>query len=244
MQGGADSLLPIEHMTLRIARSAIDTTDDSFGSRLRSERERRRIALEAIAENTKIGIGLLKGLERNDLSRWPSGIFRRSFIRSYAEAIGLDADETLREFLEHYPDPMGDVAAVDAAAATGPDKGKTPAARTVLRLTLADARPPFSSGRLLRRLRYRLAAVAWDAGSMLAVAVTAFMFIDQFWAPLGITMLCYYSAGILILGNTPGVCLFAPRTHDDDPGDPAAARDQGLDELPSEPLFGLGPLVR
>ena len=231
-------------MSLRIAHSAIEPTDESFGSRLRSERERRRIALEVIAENTKIGIGLLKGLERDDLSRWPSGIFRRSFIRSYAEAIGLDADETLREFLEHHPDPMDQVAAVDAAAAAAPDSGKPPTAKTVLRLTLADARPPFSSGRLLRRLRHRLAAVAWDAGSMLAVALTAFMFIDQFWAPLGITMLCYYSAGILILGNTPGVCLFAPRTHDDDPGDPAAARDPGLDELPSEPLFGLGPLLR
>src|SRR5262245_61586986 len=113
-------------MSLRIARSAIEMTDDSFGSRLRSERERRRIALEVIAENTKISIGLLKGLERNDLSRWPSGIFRRSFIRSYAEAIGLDADETLREFLEHHPDPMDRIAAVDAAAAAAPDSGKMP----------------------------------------------------------------------------------------------------------------------
>jgi transcriptional regulator with XRE-family HTH domain len=230
-------------MSVRIARSAIEMTDESFGSRLRSERERRRIALEAIAENTKIGIGLLKGLERNDLSRWPSGIFRRSFIKSYAAAIGLDADETVREFLEHFPDPPEQLSAVDAAAAAA-DKGKAPATRTVLRLTLAEAHPPFSSGRLLRRFPQRLAAVAWDTGSMLAVAVTAFMFIDQFWVPLGITLLCYYSAGILILGNTPGVCLFAPRTHDDDPGDPAAARNLGLDELPSEPLFGLGPLLR
>src|SRR5262245_30384179 len=187
-------------MSIRVAHGAIEMTDDSFGPRLRSGRERRRIALEAIAENTKISVALLKGLERNDLSRWPSGIFRRSFIRSYAEAIGLDADETLREFLEHFPDPMGEVSAADAASAV-PDKGKTPATRTVLRLTLAEARPPFSPGRVLRRLRHRLAAVLWDAASMLAVAVTAYMFIDQFWAPLGITMLCYYSSGILILGN-------------------------------------------
>src|SRR5262245_217311 len=165
-------------MSIRVAHGAIEMTDDSFGPRMRSERERRRIALEAIAENTKIGIGLLKGLERDDLSRWPSGIFRRSFIRSYAEAIGLDADETLREFLERFPDPMDEVDAVAAAAAA--DKGKTPAAKTVLRLTLAAARPPFWSGCILRRLPRRLAAVAWDAGSMLAVAVTAFMFIDQF----------------------------------------------------------------
>ncbi len=64
---------------------------DSFGSRLRYERERRQIALKSIAESTKIGITLLEGLERDDVSRWPSGIFRKSFIRSYAEAIGSEA---------------------------------------------------------------------------------------------------------------------------------------------------------
>jgi transcriptional regulator with XRE-family HTH domain len=79
---------------------------DSFGARLRYERERRQIALTSIAEGTKIGVGLLEALERDDVSRWPSGIFRKSFIRSYAEAIGLDADSVVREFVERYPDPL------------------------------------------------------------------------------------------------------------------------------------------
>ena len=78
---------------------------DLLGRRLRFERERRRIALESIAERTKISIGLLKDLERDELSRWPTGIFRRSFIRAYAEAVGLDPDDTLKEFQERYPDP-------------------------------------------------------------------------------------------------------------------------------------------
>ena len=80
----------------------------SFGGRLRYERERRQIALKSIAESTKIGVPLLEGLERDDVSRWPSGIFRKSFIRSYAEAIGLDADAIVREFVERYPDPLQD----------------------------------------------------------------------------------------------------------------------------------------
>ena len=80
---------------------------DSFGARLRHERERRQIALKSIAEGTKIGIGLLAGLERDDVSRWPSGIFRKSFVRAYAEAIGLNADAVVREFAERYPDPLG-----------------------------------------------------------------------------------------------------------------------------------------
>jgi cytoskeletal protein RodZ len=79
---------------------------DSFGSRLRYERERRQIALKSIAESTKIGITLLEGLERDNVSRWPSGIFRKSFVRSYALAVGLDPDPIVREFIERYPDPL------------------------------------------------------------------------------------------------------------------------------------------
>ena len=79
---------------------------DSFGGRLRYERERRQIALKSIAESTKIGITLLEGLERDDVSRWPSGIFRKSFIRSYAVAIGLDPEPIVREFVERHPDPL------------------------------------------------------------------------------------------------------------------------------------------
>ena len=79
--------------------------DQSFGRRLRRERERKRIALSSIAENTKISVSLFQDLERDDASRWPSGIFRKSFIRAYAKAIGLDPDETAREFHELFPDP-------------------------------------------------------------------------------------------------------------------------------------------
>ena len=79
---------------------------DSFGGRLRHERERRQIALKSIAESTKISVPLLEGLERDDVSRWPSGIFRKSFVRAYAEAIGLDPEPVVREFVELYPDPL------------------------------------------------------------------------------------------------------------------------------------------
>ena len=79
---------------------------DSFGARLRYERERRQIALRSIAEGTKISVGLLEGLERDDVSRWPCGIFRKSFVRAYAEAIGIDPEPVIREFSQRYPDPL------------------------------------------------------------------------------------------------------------------------------------------
>src|ERR1051325_8264894 len=79
---------------------------ESFGTRLRKQRERRKISLAAIAEQTKIHQPLLEELERDAVTRWPSGIFRRAFIRSYAEAIGLQPDDVVREFLALYPDPI------------------------------------------------------------------------------------------------------------------------------------------
>jgi hypothetical protein len=188
-----------------------------FGPRLRRHRERRHIALSTIAETTKVQAALFEALERDDVSRWPFGIFRRAFVRAYADAIGLDPDETLREFVERFPDPTLPPSPTGAA---GGDSSRAP----VLRLTLADADSPFMGGNVMRQLRPRLAAVAWDAGSLLALAVSAFMVLGAFWMPLGVAMLCYYLGGILVLGNTPGVCLFAPKAPGGDSDGPAAAR--------------------
>jgi len=90
---------------------------ESLGARLRQQRERQQIALTSIAEQTKISLALLEGLERDDLSRWPTGIFRRAFVRAYAHAIGLEPDSVVREFLELNPDPFD----VDATVAVPPN---------------------------------------------------------------------------------------------------------------------------
>jgi hypothetical protein len=216
--------------------------DDSFGGRLRSERERRRIALEAIAANTKIGLALLQGLERDDVSRWPAGIFRRSFIRSYAEAIGLDGDEIVREFVERFPDRHEPRILVGPGAGrllgpAGAGRDDSVPARDrdpVLRLTLADPRPPFWGGAILAKLRVRLAAAAWDAGTLLALGLAAFMVFDQFWLPLAIAALGYYAGGIVLLGNTPGVCLFAPRLNSEELS-AGLSEDDLFEQLTSEP---------
>src|SRR3954452_13143760 len=89
----------------------------SLGARLRQRREQQDICLATIAEQTKIKASLLEGLERDDISHWPIGIFRRSFIRGYAQAIGLDPAVVLDEFLTLHPDPP-DVAAADPAEVT------------------------------------------------------------------------------------------------------------------------------
>jgi transcriptional regulator with XRE-family HTH domain len=71
---------------------------DTFGPRLRRERERRGISLETIASLTNVSVDLWVALERNDLSRWPKGVFARAFVRDYAKAVGLDANEVVDDF--------------------------------------------------------------------------------------------------------------------------------------------------
>ena len=80
--------------------------DPSFGARLRAQREQQQVALSAISAETKIKLSMLEGLERDDVSQWPEGIYRRAYVRSYARAIGLDPETLVREFLEAHPDPI------------------------------------------------------------------------------------------------------------------------------------------
>jgi transcriptional regulator with XRE-family HTH domain len=71
---------------------------DAFGPNLRRIRLQRQISIEQIATATKVSAPLLHGLEKNDFSLWPSGLYARSYVRQYAEAIGVDPDSTVDEF--------------------------------------------------------------------------------------------------------------------------------------------------
>ncbi len=93
-----------------VERGSFHPMPDTFGARLRDRREREQIPLQTIAEQTKIKASLLEALERDDVSHWPGGIFRRAFVRAYAQAIGLDPDTVVREFVELFPDPAEIVA--------------------------------------------------------------------------------------------------------------------------------------
>lgn len=82
------------------------TRGASFGSKLRDARERRGVSLRQIANATKISIAALEALERNDISRLPGGIFSRAFVRSYAVEVGLEPEETIREFIAQFPNDV------------------------------------------------------------------------------------------------------------------------------------------
>jgi cytoskeleton protein RodZ len=82
---------------------AAERNTGGFGRKLREARERKGVSLRQIANATKISVAALEALERDDISRLPGGIFSRAFVRSYAIEVGLDSEETIRDFIKQFP---------------------------------------------------------------------------------------------------------------------------------------------
>jgi transcriptional regulator with XRE-family HTH domain len=190
-------------------------TKEHFGARLRHERERRGMALSSVADRTKIAPPMLVALERGDLTRLPGGLYRRAFIRAYAEAVGLDPDEVMRDLLECFPDAAPAPLAPEATAR--PSAGAAVPAQTSARLTVRiDPTPDVCrGGPLLIEARHRLRAVAADLVMLGVISIGFWLALEEFWMPLAVAMAVYYAGGILILGNTPGVWLSAAVAADD-----------------------------
>lgn len=70
----------------------------SFGEKLKRAREERGVPLEAVASATRIARHHLDALERSDLQSIPSGPFGTSYIRAYADFLGIDAQPILEAY--------------------------------------------------------------------------------------------------------------------------------------------------
>jgi hypothetical protein len=182
----------------------------TFGPRLRSERERRGISIDTIVTVTKVGADLWYGLERNDISKWPSGIFARAFVRDYAKAVGLDADELVDEFCRLFP--QGDRRAARIIQAQADIIGHDPAAvedaalvpRSGDRRSAAQDRKTQARARRLR-LAPRAVAAALDAACTLSLAALGPAIAGVgFWTAVGVTALVYFSASTVLSGASPG----------------------------------------
>ena len=92
--------------TLNVISTGSETPPEGsadVGSRLRAAREARNMELRDIASTTKISIGALEALEQNDFDPLPGGIFTRAFVRAYASEVGLDPEQTTRDFMAQAP---------------------------------------------------------------------------------------------------------------------------------------------
>ncbi|HEU4689518.1 MAG TPA: helix-turn-helix transcriptional regulator, partial [Vicinamibacterales bacterium] len=170
----------------------------SLGAYLKRERERRGLALRTISESTKVSVALLEGLEADDISRWPGGIFRRAFVRSYAQCVGLDPDDVVRRFERQHqpPEPPDPTRHPYGAVLNTPGPTLAPAAE-VAAPSVAD---------LPRRARMIGTAADLTVAIVLAFGSAA-AGSRLLWPVLLIS--AYYAVGVLLTGTSPMVALLS-----------------------------------
>lgn len=82
--------------------------DAGIGTTLRETRIRRRVDLAAVENDTKIRVRYLRALENEEWDVLPGGAYTRSFIRTYATYLGLDAERLSDEYRRTVEEPDGD----------------------------------------------------------------------------------------------------------------------------------------
>lgn len=171
----------------------------TFCARLKEARESKGVSLDAIATSTKITRALLKGLEDNDLSRWPKGLYRRSYLRDYLTAVGLPQESLVAEFACLFPDDEAAVVDVRRGQELRQELGQEPS-EAALSMTLVEG--PVER---MAKTRRRVAAATIDTGVMLAVWVPAWWLINaDFWTSATVIAVGYYTLGTMTLGRSFG----------------------------------------
>lgn len=174
-------------------------SEPTLGAWLRAERERRGVTLKTVADETKVAVPLLEGLETGDLSRWPGGIYRRAFVKAYASSLGLDCDAVVRRFDIEHPDPEAVAVAASAAASVMPGEGAPAASRSGIHAFRPASLPP---------ARARLIGTAADLTVALVLGLGfAAAGSRLLWPVLLIAL--YYAAGVLMKGTSPMVALLS-----------------------------------
>ena len=69
----------------------------TIGQKLRAERVAQKLTLEKVFEVTRIRVPYLQALEEDNLSRVPSPVQARGYLRNYAEYLGLNFEQLLDE---------------------------------------------------------------------------------------------------------------------------------------------------
>lgn len=75
-----------------------EESSSRIGSELRAARERLGWSLDSVAEALRIKAGYLRAIEEGDIHNLPGPAYAVGFVRSYAQALGLDSNEALRRF--------------------------------------------------------------------------------------------------------------------------------------------------
>jgi len=91
----------------------------NFGATFKKARESKGISLDQIANQTRISTRFLAAIENEEFQLLPGGIFSRGFVRSFAEAVGIDPAQAVADYerLSSVPQP-----GIDPPAAAVPPK--------------------------------------------------------------------------------------------------------------------------
>ncbi|GGH18047.1 helix-turn-helix domain-containing protein [Paenibacillus segetis] len=74
-----------------------------LGQQLKEARLAKGLSLDDVQEVTKIRKRYLEAIEAGDYKVLPGSFYVRAFIKTYAEAVGINADELLEEHSQHVP---------------------------------------------------------------------------------------------------------------------------------------------
>ena len=74
----------------------------AIGDTLREARMRQKIDITEIEAKTKIRAKYLRAMENEEFDLLPGSTFAKSFLRTYAEALGLDAHRLVEEYRAQY----------------------------------------------------------------------------------------------------------------------------------------------
>jgi transcriptional regulator with XRE-family HTH domain len=182
---------------------------EAFGPNLRRIRIQRGISLERISEATKVSADFWVGLERNDFSRWPSGIYARAYVRAYAFEIGVDPEATVNEFCRWFPhgDRRASRVVKEQAAIVGHDLHW----KDDLAPGLTDRRAPVPVppsavlSPALTRMR-RLTAAGADLAVILVVSTLLKSFVVSGWlTTVAAVAAIYHTASLISIGSSPAV---------------------------------------
>jgi hypothetical protein len=110
----------------------------SIGAQLRTSREAKGLSIDALAHTTRVQPRILAAIERDDVGAVPPRPFGRGFVRAYARELGLDGDQTARDYFAQFAPVVATAATTATAPTTAPaDRDIEPRRRSSIQGTRA-----------------------------------------------------------------------------------------------------------
>lgn len=112
---------------------------DKFAEELRHTREKNEITLQQMAAKTRIDIKFLEAIDNGNFSFLPN-IYVRAFIKQYAKTVGLDEEETIKNYEAAKQGKLPEKAEVKEEKETGEEK-KEPVKENIPKVEKKPTKP-------------------------------------------------------------------------------------------------------